>query len=192
MNLSAIILAGGESKRMGQDKASVQFKGYSLLSLAVEKVRQLGIKEIFISGRAGTEYSTLNCQVLFDLDPGCGPLGGIERGLHASSSTLLLVLAVDLPHMKTAFLKKLIAQCDASTGVLPKLDGWFEPLAAIYPKWCHSIASDFLARSRRAAHEFAEACLEQSAVRIMQVTRADAGCFTNWNTPADITPSGET
>jgi molybdenum cofactor guanylyltransferase len=187
MNLSAIILAGGASKRMGQDKASVQFKGYSLLSLAVEKVRQLGIQEVFISGRTGIEYSTLNCPVLSDLDPGCGPLGGIERGLHASSSTLLLVLAVDLPHMDTAFLEKLIAQCDGSTGVVPKLDGWLEPLAAIYPKRCHLIASDFLARSRRAAHEFAERCLEESAVRIMRVAHADAGCFTNWNTPADIT-----
>jgi molybdenum cofactor guanylyltransferase len=191
VNLSAVILAGGESKRMGRDKASVQFKGNSLLSLAVEKVRQLGITEVFISGRAEMDYSTLNCPVLLDLEPGCGPLGGIERGLHASSSAMLLVLAVDLPHMTTAFLRKLIAQCDPSTGVLPKLDGRCEPLAAIYPKRCHIIARNSLARSRLAVREFAEKCLEESAVRTMEVSPADAGCFANWNTPADVTTSSE-
>jgi len=192
MKLSAVILAGGESKRMGRDKASLQVNGYSLLSLAVEKVRQLGITEVFISGRAGKDYFPLNCPVLVDLEPGCGPLSGIERGLHASSSTLLLVLAVDLPHINTAFLRKLITQCDASTGVVPKVDGLFETLVAIYPKRCHIIASDLLARSRRAVREFAEKCLEQNAVRTMCVTQSDVGCFANWNTPTDITPSDGT
>lgn len=69
MNFSAVILAEGESKRMGRDKASIEFNGHSLLSLAVEKVRQLGITEVFISGRAEKDYSTLNCPVLLDLGP---------------------------------------------------------------------------------------------------------------------------
>jgi len=189
MKFSAVILAGGESKRMGRDKASIEFNGHSLLSLAVEKLRQLGITEVFISGRAEKDYSTLNCPVLLDLEPGSGPLGGIERGLHISSSAMLLVLAVDLPHMTTAFLKKLVAQCDPSTGVVPKLDGHFEPLTAIYPKRCHPIVSDCLAHSRRAVRSFAEKCLEENAVRLMEVGPADAGCFANWNTPADVTMS---
>lgn len=186
MNLSAVILAGGESTRMGQDKGSMQFQGRSLLERAVEKVRQLGIEEVFISGRAGTDYSPLNCPVLFDLDPGHGPLGGIERGLHASSSALLLVMAVDLPLVNPAFLRQLIAECDASTGIVPKLDGRLEPLAAVYPKRSHAIVSDLIARSRWAVREFAERCLQEKAVRIMPVVSADAGCFTNWNRPADV------
>jgi molybdopterin-guanine dinucleotide biosynthesis protein A len=187
MDLSAIILAGGESKRMGQDKAAMQFNGDSLLARAIKKVRQLGIKEIFISGRIGMEYSTFDYPVLFDLNPGHGPLGGIERGLHASSCALMLVLAVDLPHMDTAFLRQLILQCDAATGIVPNFDGRLEPLAAIYPKRCHAIASDLMARSRLAAREFAEKCLAESAIRTMPVAPSDARCFANWNTPADVT-----
>ncbi len=95
MQCSAVILAGGESKRMGGDKAWVESGGRPLVQLAVEKVRELGIKEIFTSGRAGEDYSALKCAVLFDLEPGFGPLGGIERGLHECASPLLLVLAVD-------------------------------------------------------------------------------------------------
>lgn len=191
MNFSAIILAGGESKRMGQDKASIQFNGQSLLALAVEKVRQLGIKAVSISGRSGTDYSTLNCPVLLDLEPGHGPLGGIERGLAASDSKLLLVLAVDLPHMSVPFLRKLIAQCDPATGVVPRLDGGLEPLAAIYPKCCHGIVSDCLSRSRLAVREFAQLCVENKIVRAMDVDPADARCFANWNTPTDITTTGQ-
>lgn len=78
--------------------------------------------------------------MLFDLEQGFGPLGGIERALHECQSPLLLVLAVDLPGMTLAFLHKLTARCDRLTGVIPKLNGELEPLAAIYPKRCHAFA----------------------------------------------------
>ena len=69
MDLSAVILAGGESRRMGRDKAWMELEGQPLVALAVEKVRALGVTEIFISGRAGQDYSALTCPVLFDLKP---------------------------------------------------------------------------------------------------------------------------
>ena len=76
MNLSAVILAGGESRRMGQDKAWLEVGGQSLLARAVSTVRDSGIKEILISGRPGADYSTLRRPVLLDLEPGYGPLSG--------------------------------------------------------------------------------------------------------------------
>jgi molybdopterin-guanine dinucleotide biosynthesis protein A/wyosine [tRNA(Phe)-imidazoG37] synthetase (radical SAM superfamily) len=186
MELSAVILAGGESKRMGRDKALIELEGQTLLALAVEKVRRLGVAEIFISGRPGRDYSAVKYPVLFDLEPGFGPLGGIERALHECHSPLLLVLAVDLPHLTTEFLRKLMARCDPLTGVVPELEGRLEPLAAIYPKRCHQFASNFVARSRPVVCQFAEACLEERAVRKFELTNADAVCFSNWNSPADI------
>lgn len=190
LNLSAVILAGGESRRMGRDKAWVELGGKSLIAIAVEKVRQLGVGEVFISGRAGADYATLKCPVLLDLEPGFGPLGGIERALHVTRSPLLLVLAVDLPHMTDALLRKLAAGCDRLTGVVPKLNGEFEPLAAIYSKRCHAIAIAFIAKSRYAARDFAAACLRERAVRKFTVARGDAGCFGNWNSPSDLSAAG--
>ena len=102
MTFSAVILAGGESRRMGRDKAWVEVGGESLIARALVLVRELGLPEVFISGRAGTDYSSMRYPVLFDLEPGCGPLGGIERALQAANSPLLLVLAVDLPGMTAA------------------------------------------------------------------------------------------
>ena len=187
MNLSAVILAGGESRRMGKDKAWLEVGGQPLITRSLSVLRASGIQEVFISGRAGTDYSALRCPVLFDLEPGCGPLGGIERALAAATAPLVLVLAVDLPRITPAFLRKLAAHCDPLTGAVPKLKEELEPLAAIYPKRCGFIARDCLLKFRRAARDFADACLREHAVRTVAVSGADARCFDNWNSPADVT-----
>jgi molybdopterin-guanine dinucleotide biosynthesis protein A len=186
MSLSAVILAGGQSRRMGRDKAWIEQAGQPLIALAVGKARQLGLTDVFISGRPDVEYSALGCPILLDLAPGFGPLGGIERGLHECSSALLLVLAVDLPHMTVEFLRKLVGRCDRLTGVVPQLDGEPEPLAAIYPKRCHMLVREAVTRSRRAARDFVAACLKERAVRMFPVAAGDALCFANWNRPTDV------
>jgi molybdenum cofactor guanylyltransferase len=186
MNLSAVILAGGESRRMGRDKAWLEVGGQPLIRRALSTLRASGIHEVFISGRAGTDYSALTCSVLFDLEPGCGPLGGIERGLAAATAPLVLVLAVDLPHITSAFLLKLAEQCNPLTGVVPNLRGEYEPLVAIYPKRCSVIARDCLFEFRHAARDFAKVCRCEHAVRTLAVSGADAGGFDNWNSPADF------
>lgn len=186
MEVSAVILAGGESRRMGRDKAWVRLGGRPLLELAVEKVRQFGVREVFISGRPGADYSALNCPVLLDREPGFGPLGGIERALCIASSPLVLVLAVDMPHLPTTILRAISDRADRDTGALPLLHGEFEPLAAIYPKRCHALASEALARCRRSARDFARVCLRERAVRVVRVAAEDAPGFANLNSPSDL------
>ena len=186
MDLTAVILAGGESRRMGRDKAWMELDGQPLIALAVEKVRRLGVREVFISGRPGEDYSVLKCGVLVDLVPNFGPLGGIERALHFCETPLLLVLAVDLPRMTTTFLETLVARCDRLTGTVPKVNGGIEALAAIYPKRCHAFAFDLIVKCRHAAREFADSCVREHAVRIFPVPSTQAGNFANWNNPHDI------
>ena len=186
MNFSAVILAGGESRRMGSDKAWIAVGGQPLIAQTVATARESGVEDIFISGRAGQDYSALRCPVLLDLEPGFGPLGGIERALHAARLPLVLVLAVDMPNMTAAFLRKLMSRCDALTGAVPKLNGEIEPLAAVYPKRCHVLAYESVLRSRHSATAFAEACLRERAVRALTVPAADARCFDNWNRPSDV------
>jgi len=189
MQLSAVILAGGESRRMGRDKAWLNLDGEPLIVRAVRTVRRLAVDQLFISGRTDADYATLQCPILHDLEPGFGPLGGIERALHACGSPLLLVLAVDLPHMTTEFLTKLIVRADVLTGAVPTRDGSLEPLAAIYPKRCHEIAFRFIAQSRHSVCDFADDCLKERAVRTLRVAKRDAACFANWNSPVDATPN---
>jgi len=185
MNFSAVILAGGQSRRMGQDKARLEVDGQPLLARALAKLREMGAQQTFISGRADRDDAALGCPVLLDREPGLGPLGGIERALQTATSPLVLVLAVDLPHVTISFLQKLMCGCDLLTGAVPQLNGALEPLVAIYPQRCHVIASDLLTKGRRAARDFAEACLRERVVRTLLVDAADARCFENWNTLAD-------
>ena len=186
MNFSAVILAGGESRRMGRDKAWIEVRGQPLLSRALATVRRAGADEVFVSGRKDGNYPGVDCPVLFDLNPGSGPLGGIERALGAMHSPMLLVLAVDLPNMTARFLRRLILCCDDRTGVVPKCRGELEPLAAIYPKRCHVLALDALRQTRLAARDFAEVCLLEAAVRTFPVAAADFVRFANCNSPGDL------
>ena len=187
MNIGAVILAGGESKRMGRDKAWVEIAGEPLIARSLRTVRDAGITEVYISGRADTDYSSLHCPVLLDRETGSGPLAGIDLGLDLARAQLVFVLAVDLPQMTTELIRALVGRCDPRTGVIPKVRGHLEPLAAIYPKRCRALARECLLKRRLAARDFAEACLHEQAVRIFSVPEKDSPCFENWNTPSDVT-----
>ncbi len=186
MNIGAVILAGGESKRMGRDKAWVEIDGEPLIARSLRTVRGAGIAEIYVSGRAGTDYSSLHCSVLLDHETGLGPLSGIDRGLDTVQAPLVFILAVDLPRMTTELIRRLVGRCDPLTGVIPKVKGHLEPLAAIYPKRCRYLARECLLKFRLAARDFAQSCLREHAVRTMSVPEKYNPCFENWNTPSDV------
>lgn len=184
---TAVILAGGQSRRMGRDKAWLLCEGKPLLQRALETVRAAGAHEIFISARPDQDFSALPdpCPVLVDLQPGFGPMGGIERALFQATASLVLVLAVDLPRMTPSFLCQLVGRCDAMTGAIPILKGELEPLVAIYPKQCHPLAARALSQQQPRVRDFAETCLRAHALRSFPVAPQDAPQFANWNAPAD-------
>jgi len=191
MSFTAVILAGGQSRRMGRDKAFIELEGRTLLARLLETARRAGAEELFISGRPGVDYGLLAAPVLLDLEPGFGPLGGIERGLEAATFPLVLFLAVDLPGMTSDFLRKMRARCDRLTGIIPKRNRGLEPLAAFYPKRCHAIALEQMCKFRRPARDFAEACLREHAVKTLRVERAQFEFFRNWNEPRDLAAASQ-
>ena len=186
LNFSAVILAGGQSRRMGRDKAWLSVGGQPLLARQIALVRELAPAELFISGRAGTDYSSLGCPVLTDEFQDAGPLAGIVAGLQASAAPLLLVLAVDMPDMTASALRRLLEQCVSGAGVVPRANHRLEPLAAFYPKAALSVAVDLLNRQLRAARTFAECCQQAGLVTVHEVASPDGKCFANWNSPADL------
>ncbi len=186
MNFSAVILAGGKSKRMGRDKAWLEVGGKPLIGRQIEFARELGAKEIFISGRAGTDYTALNCPVLMDHFEDAGPLAGIERALQAISTPLLLVLAVDMPRITPAPLQMLLDHCTEKCGAIPRCDNSVEPLAAIYPRSASSLVTQLLQSRSRAARHFAERCVELNLATLIDLPEKHWENFKNCNTPSDI------
>ena len=181
MIFSAVILAGGQSRRMGRDKAWLPINGEPLLARQIELMHQLSPVEVFISGRMDTDYSSFQCPVLQDRFPDAGPLAGIERALAVASSSLVLVLAVDMPNISVPFLRTLADQCAEGHGLIPRLKNSIEPLVAFYPKCAQPLAESQLRKSQNSVTAFAERCAQAGFASFRDLPVADAGVFFNWN-----------
>lgn len=186
MLFSAVILAAGQSRRMGRDKAWLEVDGKPLIRRQIGLARELGAAEIFISGRPDCDYSALQCPVLTDKFPNAGPLAGIERALYESASPLLLVLAVDLPCLTTAVLRVLLEHCTAQIGAIPRVNGQIESLAAFYPRAAHQTVVAHLTAGRNAVRDFAQGCVTQSLAEFVDMPDQASSAFANWNIPDDL------
>lgn len=190
MNCSALILAGGKSSRMGRDKALLELRGATLLAHQIKLVRNLGVKEIFISGRPEVDYAIPGCGVLIDRFQHAGPLAGIERGLDATTASLLLVLAVDMPALRSDFLARLGAICSENCGAVPQINERLEPLVAFYPKAAARCAVEMLSRPPGARTpgptDFAKVCVREGWAKLVAVTAAEGQQFANLNSLADV------
>ena len=186
MNFSAVILAGGKSTRMGRDKAFLEIGGRTLLARQLQLVRTAGAGEIFISGRVGVDYSSFGCRVLTDTLLETGPLAGIASALATMTTPLLLVLAVDLPNMDAHFLCDLLVKSAGGTGIIPRVAGQMEPLAATYPRAAHSLAVTKLRAGKLAVRDFVGACAAGKLVTMMDFPLETAVRFQNCNSPADL------
>ncbi|MFN2622538.1 MAG: molybdenum cofactor guanylyltransferase [Chthoniobacterales bacterium] len=139
---SAVLLAGGESRRMGRDKATIEFKGEPLWRRQMQLLRALEPQKLFVSARTKPEWLPDDAELLLDDPPSRGPLSGLAKALAAMRTTHLIALAVDMPFMTVGELAKLLGLATENRGVVPMIAKRAEPLAAIYP--AHAVA-DFKA-----------------------------------------------
>jgi molybdopterin-guanine dinucleotide biosynthesis protein A len=126
------VLAGGRSTRMGQDKALLQVGGRSLVELALDKLRSIGVAAPRIAA-ARSDLSSY-APVVPDLHPACGPLSGIEAALAATTQPLNVFLPVDMPLLPSRFLSWMLLRAEI-TGALvtvPRINGQPQPLCAVY------------------------------------------------------------
>lgn len=129
--VSGIILAGGASKRMGQNKAELLLLGKSLLLRQVEKMRALGIEDILLSG---DDCPTLpGTRTIPDIYPNRGPLGGLHACLQAAQHSRCLVLSVDVPLVPLGALNHLCRTRNRGITVLGH-GGKQEPLIGVYDR----------------------------------------------------------
>jgi molybdopterin-guanine dinucleotide biosynthesis protein A len=131
-SVSAFILAGGKSTRMGSDKAFVMLNGRTLLDRALE-LAHFVTPDVAIVGDPA-KFSPY-APVVEDVFRGCGPLAGIHAALCTSQTDLNLILAVDVPFVPPALLQYLIMRAEktsAPRATIPRIDGRWQPLCAVY------------------------------------------------------------
>jgi molybdopterin-guanine dinucleotide biosynthesis protein A len=130
---TGIILAGGQSSRMGREKGLIRWHGKTLVENAVDVLSPL-CDRILISANKN-HYDFLGYQVVNDLFPACGPMGGIFSALSASDTMDNLVIPTDTPFVTTEMYRYLILQLGTYDAVVPvDHDSFFQPLCAIYTR----------------------------------------------------------
>lgn len=123
MTFSAVLLVGGESRRMGRDKATIVFQGRPLWQRQLQTLGELDLERIFVSAREGPSWLPSEIELILDEPPSCGPLSGLTKALTLSDTTHLAVLAVDMPFMTSKKLQVLCKFAEPGCGVLPMI-GW--------------------------------------------------------------------
>lgn len=149
--MTAIILVGGKSLRMGQNKAFLRCGDKTFIEHQIDKLSKL-FDEIILSANDVNTYSILNIPIVPDITPGKGPLGGICAGLMHAKSFHSFVIACDMPFINESvilYLKELINGFDV---VVPQTSRGLEPMHAFYSKNC-------IAPIRR--------CIEEEKLRII-------------------------
>jgi len=186
-DLTAFILAGGRSTRMGTDKAFVDYGGRTLLARALDLARSVASDARIVGSK---EKFAAFAPVVEDVIRDCGPLGGIHAALRASSAELNLVLAVDVPFVSRAFLQYLIAQARGAPDVavvVPRGDEGWQPLCAIYRREFAGVAELALRAGQykitRLFDEVRTRVIDREELEYAGVSPA---IFRNLNTPEEL------
>jgi len=186
MNISAVLLAGGESRRMSKDKATLLFRGKPLWQIQLELLGRLEPAEIFVSARIDPVWRPADVEFVADDPPSCGPLSGLAASLAQMRTNHLLALAIDMPLMTPEYLTFLCDQIELGRGVLPKINGRAEPLAAIYPREVHIDFRSALSGIDFSLQALTSRLVEAGKLRAIRVPDEAREFFLNVNQPDDV------
>ena len=184
--LAALLLAGGASVRMGRQKASLDFGGTPLWRHQLDTLMKLEPDELYISGSPALDLPSGPWKILYDEQPGLGPLSGLTTALHASTATQLVVLAVDLPNVTPEFLQLLLAQADPDGGIVPELDAFYQGTVAVYPRRLLPACEQILGSHDRSFQRLVRQGLVEKSLKVYPVGEAERPLFLNLNTPEDF------
>lgn len=193
-SLSAILLAGGRSSRMGRDKATIEIDGVPLIRRIYDVVAscqdgdRVIANHIYVVTPWAQKYRSLlplNCHFIPEQQPHQGPLIGFSQGLAAMTSPWILLLACDLPNLSTPLVQSWIDGLPSvsaqSIAYLPKHlhKGW-EPLCGFYRQSCHRSLLEYIDGGGQSFQGW----LKLNPVTELVVT--DPLWLVNCNTPTDL------
>jgi molybdopterin-guanine dinucleotide biosynthesis protein A len=181
-----MILAGGKSVRMGQDKAFIEVNGVPII-LRVFAVLDRLFRETIIVANVKEPYAELHIPVYTDLLPDQGALGGLYTGLVYSAFQYSFCVACDMPFLNRAVIEYLLSKAEFYDAVGPRTSDGFQPLHAIYSKSCLSPIRHFLDQKKTKIMDFyPEIRLGIVDEKEFLSLDPEKRSFTNVNTPEEL------
>jgi molybdopterin-guanine dinucleotide biosynthesis protein A len=185
--ISTAILAGGQSSRMGTDKAFVRVGGRAIVERTIERLRPLA-DELIIVSNTPINYAYLGLPVFTDLLPHKGPLGGLYTAISQTRSEYTLVVSCDQPFLNIALLRFLLDLRHGYDVVVPlNRESYPQSMHAVYAKGCLAPIRGCLDANRLKVISFF-ADVRVRSVASEEIDRFDPRrlSFFNVNTPDDL------
>ena len=191
MDAEGFVLAGGQSSRMGRDKALIEIGGTPLVAWALQTLQAAGFAARIAGARADLTHFA---EVIRDEAENAGPLSGVCSALQAAAADLVVFMPVDLPFMPASLIRFLVEHAKV-TGMPVSvflLNGFGQTFPAVVRRDALTTLSAELAAGRSGAfNAFAKAGVQGVAVEMVAQVRGDLTspayrCFWNVNTPDEL------
>ena len=180
MEATLLVLAGGDSRRMGRSKPWIEVGNTVLLRYVVERLAP-AFSEVMVSFAEPEQMEQhIPYRVVFDRKRNAGPLAGLEAGLMAAHHEVLFAVACDMPYVTQSAAEVAVAAARSCDAAIPRHDGLFEPVCGAYRKTALPAIVGALDAGHYTAHEVAE------QLDVTWLEGLDPAQFESLNSPADL------
>ncbi|OAI45760.1 hypothetical protein AYO43_07660 [Nitrospira sp. SCGC AG-212-E16] len=188
IEVTGVLLAGGKSRRMGEDKRYLVVGGETLLERGLGVLRSV-FQEVLVVIAQDSPPVGVDARVVRDLVPECGSLGGLYTGLMQATTPCIFVVACDMPFLEEAVIAEFTRRRATADIVMAKLAARLHPMHALYGKQCLPVLEQMIQARQLKIQEL----VLHTSLRVQYVTETDllaidpsGRSFQNVNTPADL------
>ncbi|NPV75908.1 MAG: molybdenum cofactor guanylyltransferase [Anaerolineae bacterium] len=193
--LSVVIQAGGQSRRMGQNKALMPFHGQPLVQRILKRLEPVA-DEIILTTHHPDDYAFLRIPMVSDVLPGKGALGGFLTAFQTAAEPFVAVVACDLPFVNPKLIlyeKEIMLKNSRVDAVVPRSGGGLEPMQAVYRRVeCWASVKDALMSGEMRVTSWLDG-IRKHVLPEQDITRFDPHgvAFLNLNTPEEFLQAEE-
>ncbi len=184
LDLTALILCGGRSKRMGRPKAFLPFGGTTMINHILTNVKDM-FAETFLVSNEPESFEDFDVDVVKDILPYRGPLGGILSGLLVSQHSHAFVIACDMPLITPKMIRELCQRRFEHDVVVASHDEGIEPLLGVYSKNCIKSLEESLFNGDLALKDFLSGLNSVTYDLEEETKEGSLPPYFNVNTPQD-------
>jgi molybdopterin-guanine dinucleotide biosynthesis protein A len=187
-DITGVLLAGGKSRRMGEDKRYLVVGEQTLLERGLAVLRSI-FQEVLVVIAQDSPVLDVDARVVRDLVPDCGSLGGLFTGLTEATTPYIFVVACDMPFLDQAVISQFTSRRSSTDIAMAKLAGRLHPMHALYSKRCLPVIEQMVLARQLKIQEIVscEFLLAQYVTEADLVGIDPSGrSFLNVNTPADL------